>query len=132
MSGRSSYIRNTLKADFMKHIITTGALLLLVLGATARNNAERKPAAIKAAANIFQHTKLEMTGENIRFKNLPKKDMELYIMDEQGIVEQSGTINRGSNKVDIKTLPAGNHIIALKQGIKIKVFGFMAEVVIKG
>ena len=116
----------------MKQIITTGALLLLVFAANARNAAERKPATIKAATDIFQTTKLELSGDNIHFKNLPKKDMEMYIMDEQGIVEQSGTVNRKSNKVDIKTLPAGNHVIALKQGIRVRVFGFMAEVVIKG
>lgn len=116
----------------MKHMITISALLLLSIGATARNTGDRKTAVVKAEANIFQNTKLEVTSENIQFKKLPKKDMEIYIMDEQGIVEQSGTISRKSNKISINTLPAGNHVIALKQGIKIKVFGFLAEVVIKG
>ena len=116
----------------MKQIITIGALLLLSICANARNTSVRKPAPVKAMSNIFQNTKLELKGAHIQFRNLPKQDMELYIMDEQGIVEHSGTINRKNNNIDLKTLPAGNHIIALKQGVKIKVFGFMAEVVIKG
>lgn len=111
----------------MKQIITTGLLLFAVIAANAKSNISRKN-----TVPALNSAKMEIVGDNMKFTNLPKEATEVYIMDEQGIVEQSGVVNRQQNKVNIADLPKGNHVIALKIGVKIKVFGYRAEVVIKG
>lgn len=108
----------------MKHIIIASLLLLTVSAAGAK---ERKTG-FKAAT--IEQAKMMIQDNDVKFTNLPKEEAELYIMDEHGIVEHSGVVTRKQNKVSMAELPKGNHLIALKTGLKVKVFGYMAEVVI--
>lgn len=114
----------------MKQIITTGLLLLTVAAASARSNTGKK-SLLNKTSNL-ENAKMIVTGDNVKFTNLPKQHAEMYILDEQGIVEQSGMVSRAKNNVNMAELPKGKHTIALKVGLKVKVFGYMAEVVIKG
>ena len=80
----------------------------------------------------FRNTTLGVTGHNIVFKGLPKSTMAVYVIDARGKAELSGTMSRKNNTLDMTQLSKGPHTIALKQGASIKVFGWLAEVVVKG
>ena len=110
----------------MKRLIITSLLLTAAIAAGAK---ERK-AAINVPASL-EHAKMQVINEDVKFTNLPKEETELYIMDEHGIVEHSEVISRKQNKVNIADLPKGNHLFALKVGLRVKVFGYMAEVTIR-
>lgn len=115
----------------MKQLMTTGLLVLSVFAASARNNSGKSTSIAAKVRTTLDNARMEVTGDHVKFSNLPKQATELYIMDDQGIVEQSSVVNRKDNKVNIADLPKGNHLFALKVGLKVKVFGYMAEVVIK-
>ncbi len=115
----------------MKQLMTTGLLVVSVFAASARSSSSKSNTLAAKTRTILENARMEITGDHVQFKNLPKQATELYIMDDQGIVEQSGVVNRKDNKVNIADLPKGNHLFALKIGLKVKVFGYMAEVVIK-
>lgn len=110
----------------MKRFIIAGLLLTSAFAAGAK---ERKTS-FKAPKSI-EEAKMMVLDNDVKFTNLPKEQAELYIMDEHGIVEQSGVVTRKQNKVNVAELPKGNHLIALKIGLKVKIFGYMAEVVIR-
>ena len=80
----------------------------------------------------FRNTTLGVTGHNIVFKGLPKNTMSVYVIDAKGKAELSGTMSRKNNTLNMSQLSKGPHTIALKQGASIKVFGWLAEVVVKG
>jgi len=116
-------------------------LLILVLSAAALSAGARitvyKSTIEDRVAKARQHNtlsnaKLDMKGDNIVFKGLPSKNMEYYVIDANGNVARSGTMNRKNNKLDMNKLPKGSNTIALKQGENIKVFGWLEEVVVKG
>ena len=116
-------------------------LLILVLSAAALSAGARitvyKSTIEDRAAKARQHNtlsnaKLDMKGDNIVFKGLPKNNMDYYVIDANGNVAQSGTLSRKNNTLDMAKLPKGANTIALKQGETVKVFGWLPEVVVKG
>lgn len=82
--------------------------------------------------NTFSNIRLDIKGDNIIFKGLPKNNLGYYVVNARGSIEQQGTLSRKNNILDITKLPKGKHTIALKQGNDIKLFGWLEEVVVKG
>ena len=82
--------------------------------------------------NSFRNTTLDLNGHNILFRGLPKNTMDIYVIDANGKVALSGKMSRKNNMVDMTRLSKGAYTIALKQGESIKLFGWLAEVVVKG
>ena len=82
--------------------------------------------------NQFRNTTLDLNGHNILFRGLPKNTLDIYVIDATGKVALSGTISRKNNTLDMTRLSKGAYTIALKQGESIKLFGWLAEVVVNG
>ena len=113
----------------MKQLFTTCILVLIALHASARLSGSMHYNANKKTTSTA--VTYELKGGNMVFSGLSKKPTTIYVMRQDGTMEMSGTISKKHNAFDISKLCDGNHVIALKQGKDIKLFGYLAEIVVR-
>ncbi len=121
----------------MKQLFTILALSAMAISAGARITVTKGTDYEQAIPKAKRHNTLSkatlcMKGNNVLFEGLPKNNLDYYIINAAGNVELQGKLSRKHNTLDIAKLQNGAHTIALKQGASIKVFGWLAEVVVKG
>lgn len=76
------------------------------------------------------HTSVDLNGNNMVFKGLPKHNSDAYLLDNKGNVEKACKVNSANNTINLAILPKGSHFIALKKGATVKLFGYSTEITV--
>ena len=112
-------------------IFVLSALTLTAIAKIAINRYGNANTTTSGAHNVFTCTKFDIMDNTITFSRLPKNAIAVYIMDTHSKVALSGTVSRKNNTVNVRQLQPGFYTIVLKQGQKVKIFGYHTDIVIK-
>ena len=119
----------------MKQTIIIFVLSAFILTATAKIAINRYGTASivhNNPHNVFCYTDYDLKDNTITFHGLPKNSVDIYVIDADGKIAVSGSLNRSNNMISAEQLPNGLYTIVLKQGAWVKMFGYFTDIVIKG
>ena len=116
----------------MKHLFMLFALAGATFAVGAKTIINRTGIPEFNHRSALNDTRLDVKGNDIVFTRLPKSNIDIYVMDAAGNVELSGALTRKHNAFNVAALHGGRHTVALKQGNKVKVFGYYSGIVITG